>query len=113
MQNMEKGIFGEFDEGRKGFTVLRVFHLPYFTPCNLRWAATTISSWNAVTCDLNILVCRYKEDVFIMEEQSNDTMPIPVGGFCSQCNRPCCLRPSCSSVHIADNKRYCHDHTSQ
>ena len=44
-----------------------------------------------------------------MEEQSNDTMPIPIGGVCCVCNEPCCLQESCS-VMCNGNKRYCNRH---
>lgn len=52
---------------------------------------------------------QYKEDVYIMEEQSGDTMPIPIGGVCCVCNEPCCLQESCSVV-CNGNKRYCNHH---
>lgn len=44
-----------------------------------------------------------------MEEQSGDTMPIPIGGVCYVCNEPCCLQESCSVV-CNGNKRYCNRH---
>ena len=44
-----------------------------------------------------------------MEEQSSDTMPIPIGGVCCVCNEPCCLQESCSVV-CNGNKRYCIRH---
>ncbi|KAK8822587.1 hypothetical protein WA577_005746 [Blastocystis sp. JDR] len=53
---------------------------------------------------------RYKEDVFIMEEQSNDSIPVAVGGICSECGKPCCLQPSCSVISSEDGKRYCTKH---
>ena len=45
---------------------------------------------------------RYKEEVFIMEEQSNDSIPVAVGGVCSECGEPCCLQPSCSVIREKD-----------
>ena len=44
-----------------------------------------------------------------MEEQSGDTMPIPIGGICCVCNEPCCLQESCSVMYNG-NKRYCNQH---
>ena len=61
-------------------------------------------SWMWSLC----LTYRYIEDVFIMEEQSNDSMAVPVGGICCVCNQPCCLQSSCSAYY--DNKRYCIHH---
>ena len=40
--------------------------------------------------------------MFIMEEQSNDSIPVAVGGVCSECGEPCCLQPSCSVIREKD-----------
>ena len=37
-----------------------------------------------------------------MEEQSNDNIPVAVGGICSECGKPCCLQPSCSVISSED-----------
>ena len=37
-----------------------------------------------------------------MEEQSNDSIPVAVGGVCSECGEPCCLQPSCSVIREKD-----------
>ena len=44
----------------------------------------------------------FKEVLYVMEEQSNDTMPVPIGGICTECGKPCCLQPSCSVVNASD-----------
>lgn len=38
----------------------------------------------------------------MMEEQSNDTMPVPIGVICAECGKPCCLQPSCSVMNASD-----------
>ena len=44
----------------------------------------------------------FKEVLYVMEEQSNDTMPVPIGGICAECGKPCCLQSSCSVMNASD-----------
>lgn len=63
----------------------------------------------------------FREEVFVMKQLSDETLPIPIGGICSECKKPCCLQPACSSLSsndgysfciiVTNRKRYCKHHT--
>ena len=58
-------------------------------PFSLEFSRTVKTGWP---------IYRYKEELYIMAEQTSDGMPTPIGGICQQCGRPCCLQESCSTV---------------
>lgn len=79
--------------------------------------------FNLVFCNrwIDINNYSYKEDVYIMKELSSDGIPIPIGGVCVECGKPCCLQATCSVISEKDGykldysfynyrKRYCKHH---